>query len=87
MSSEVFNSGRPVGVPLRRRCLAALGLAAGLLAGASAFAQTEIKLGHVGEPGSLLAASTEEYAKRVNARLAGKVKVVVFGSSQLGAGQ
>jgi tripartite ATP-independent transporter DctP family solute receptor len=69
---------------LRRRGLAALGLAVALLGGGSAFAQTELKLGHVGEPGSLLAASTEEYAKRINARLAGKVKVVVFGSSQLG---
>ena len=69
---------------LRRRCLAAMGFAAALLAGGAAFAQTEIKLGHVGEPGSLLAASTEEYAKRINARLAGKVNVVVYGSSQLG---
>ncbi len=68
----------------RRRCLRALGAAAALLAGGAVLAQTEVKLGHVGEPGSLLAASTEEYAKRVNARLAGKVKVVVFGSSQLG---
>jgi TRAP-type C4-dicarboxylate transport system substrate-binding protein len=63
----------------RRRWLAAIAAAALLGGSASAFAQTEIKLGHVGEPGSLLAASTEEYAKRVNARLAGKVKVVVYG--------
>jgi len=69
---------------IRRRWLAILGLAALLAASGSAFAQTELKLGHVGEPGSLLAASTEEYAKRVNARLAGKVHVVVYGSSQLG---
>src|SRR5205085_8144353 len=62
----------------------ALGLAAVLFACGPAVAQTEVKLGHVGEPGSLLAASTEEYAKRVNAKLAGKVKVVVYGSSQLG---
>jgi tripartite ATP-independent transporter DctP family solute receptor len=48
------------------------------------FAQTEIKLGHVGEPGSIFAASSEEFAKRANARLAGKAKVVVYGSSQLG---
>jgi len=61
-----------------------MGLAAALRAGGPAFAQTGIKLGHVGEPGSLLAASCEEYAKRINTRLAGKVKVVVFGSSQLG---
>jgi tripartite ATP-independent transporter DctP family solute receptor len=44
----------------------------------------ELKFGHVGEPGSLFAASAEEYAKRANARLGGKAKVVVYGSSQLG---
>ncbi len=50
----------------------------------AAYAQTELKFGHVGEPGSLFAASAEEFAKRANARLAGKAKVIVFGSSQLG---
>src|SRR3989337_1463999 len=61
-------------------------IAAALLAGFAAplFAQTEIKFGHVGEPGSLFAASAEEFAKRANAKLGGKAKVVVFGSSQLG---
>src|SRR4051812_6048895 len=49
------------------------------------FAQVvELKLGHVGEPGSLFQASADEFAKRVNAKLAGKVKVVTYGSSQLG---
>ncbi|HWA38331.1 MAG TPA: TRAP transporter substrate-binding protein [Burkholderiales bacterium] len=52
--------------------------------GGTAFAQTEIKFGHVGEPGSLFAASAEEFAKRANAKLGGKAKVVVYGSSQLG---
>jgi len=51
---------------------------------APALAQTEIKFGHVGEPGSLFAASAEEFAKRANAKLGAKAKVVVFGSSQLG---
>jgi len=51
---------------------------------ANAAAQVELKFGHVGQPGSLFSASAEEYAKRVNAKLAGKVKVSVFGSSQLG---
>jgi len=51
---------------------------------AASFAQTEIKFGHVGEPGSLFAASAEEFAKRANAKLGDKAKVVVFGSSQLG---
>ncbi|MDO8447952.1 MAG: TRAP transporter substrate-binding protein [Rhodoferax sp.] len=50
----------------------------------AAQAQVEIKLGHVGEPGSLFQLSADEYAKRVNAKLAGKAKVVVYGSSQLG---
>jgi tripartite ATP-independent transporter DctP family solute receptor len=44
----------------------------------------ELKLGHVGEPGSLFQKSSDEYARLVNSRLAGKVKVVVYGSSQLG---
>ena len=44
----------------------------------------ELKLGHVGEPGSLIGAAADEFAKRANAKLAGKVKIVVFGSSQLG---
>jgi tripartite ATP-independent transporter DctP family solute receptor len=44
----------------------------------------ELKFGHVGEPGSLFAASAEEFAKRANAKLGGKAKVVVYGSSQLG---
>jgi TRAP-type transport system periplasmic protein len=44
----------------------------------------ELKLGHVGEPGSLFQASADEYAKRVNAKLAGKVKILTYGSSQLG---
>ena len=52
--------------------------------GAPAFAQIEIKLGHVGEPGSLFQKSADEYAKRANAKLGGKAKVVTYGSSQLG---
>src|SRR3990172_1307736 len=50
----------------------------------NALAQVEIKFGHVGEPGSLFAASAEEFAKRANAKLGARAKVVVFGSSQLG---
>ena len=59
-------------------------LAACLIATPAALAQTEIKFGHVGEPGSLFAASAEEYARRANAKLGNKAKVVVYGSSQLG---
>ena len=60
----------------------ALGLVA-LLAG-PVHAQTELKLGHVGEPGSLIGAAADEFAKRANEKLAGKYKVVTYGSSQLG---
>jgi tripartite ATP-independent transporter DctP family solute receptor len=61
--------------------------AAALALGAAplpASAQLEIKFGHVGNPGSLFAKSAEEFARRANAALAGKAKVVVYGSSQLG---
>jgi tripartite ATP-independent transporter DctP family solute receptor len=50
----------------------------------SATAQTELKFGHVGEPGSLIGASADEFARRANSQLGGKYKVVVYGSSQLG---
>ena len=65
---------------LRHTAVAAL---AALFA-ASAYAQTELKFGHVGEPGSLIGASSDEFARRANAKLGGKYKVVVYGSSQLG---
>jgi tripartite ATP-independent transporter DctP family solute receptor len=54
-----------------------------LIAG-TALAQTEIKFGHVGEPGSLFDQSAQEFAKRANAKLGSKAKVTVYGSSQLG---
>ena len=54
------------------------------LAAQPALAQTEIKLGHVGEPGSLFQKSADEFAKRANAKLGSKGKVIVYGSSQLG---
>jgi tripartite ATP-independent transporter DctP family solute receptor len=60
-----------------------LGLALAVAA-APALAQLEIKLGHVGEPGSLFQKSADEYARRANAKLGSKAKVVTFGSSQLG---
>lgn len=44
----------------------------------------ELSFGHVGSPGSLFAVSAEEFAQRVNAELAGRVQVNIFGSSQLG---
>jgi tripartite ATP-independent transporter DctP family solute receptor len=66
----------------RRSFVAALAAACCLALPAAA--QTEIKFGHVGEPGSLFAASADEFAKRANAKLGSKAKVVVYGSSQLG---
>ncbi len=75
-------------MPAKLRALARTSLlAAGLALGAHGTAvaqQVELKLAHVGEPGSLFQTSADEYAKRVNAKLAGKVKIVVYGSSQLG---
>ena len=67
---------------MKLRFTSAAALAA-LFAGAAG-AQTEIKFGHVGEPASLFSASAEEFAKRANAKLGAKAKVVVYGSSQLG---
>jgi tripartite ATP-independent transporter DctP family solute receptor len=51
---------------------------------ASAWSQTEMKLGHVGEPGSLIGAAADEFAKRANDKLGGKYKILTYGSSQLG---
>ncbi len=61
-------------------------LIAGLMAATAlpAAAQVELKLGHVGGPGSLFELSANEFARRANEKLGGKAKVVVFGSSQLG---
>jgi len=55
-----------------------------LFSAGSALAQMELKFGHVGNPGSLFDKSANEFAKRANAKLGGKAKVVVFSSSQLG---
>lgn len=61
-----------------------LSLLAGALLTTAAIAQTELKFGHVGAPGSLFAKSADEFAAKANAKLGNKYKVVVFGSSQLG---
>lgn len=65
----------------RRNLLAATFAAAFALPAA---AQVELKLGHVGGPGSLFELSANEFARRANEKLGSKAKVVVFGSSQLG---
>jgi len=61
-----------------------LGAALAAIFTGTAQAQLEIKLGHVGEPGSLFQQSADEYAKRANAKLGNKARVLVYGSSQLG---
>jgi TRAP-type transport system periplasmic protein len=69
-----------------RMLTAVLGTAL-LAASVSAQAQTEIKFGHVGNPGSLFEASANEFAERANARFEEQGldhRVAVFGSSQLG---
>jgi len=45
----------------------------------------ELKFGHVGAPGSLYAASAEEFARLANERLGERASVVIFGASQLGS--
>ena len=68
---------------MKLRIAIAAALAALVFTG-GAYGQTELKFGHVGEPGSLIGAFTDEFARRANPKLAGKYKLVVFGSSQLG---
>lgn len=68
-----------------KRLLTLLGgaaLAAAITAPAQA--QTELKFGHVGNPGSLFERSAEEFAKRANEKLGGDYVVKVYGASQLG---
>lgn len=69
---------------LKSRTLLSLAFGLSLIAG-SASAQTEIKFGHVGAPGSLFAQSAELFAAAANKKLGDKAKVVVYGSSQLGS--
>ncbi|GMV03061.1 MAG: hypothetical protein AMXMBFR52_27160 [Burkholderiales bacterium] len=85
--------GHPPSARRRFTLRGALGTVLGLAVALGALAvkvpsataqEIELKLGHVGEPGSLFQMSADEFARRANAKLAGKVKVVVFGSSQLG---
>ena len=55
------------------------------LCGTAAAAQPlELKLGHVGSPGSLFDLTSQEFKKRVQEKLKGKVVVQLYGSSQLG---
>jgi len=78
-----FTQNDPGDIPMpQRRALLVAALAVAFAA--PAFAQMELKLGHVGGPGSLFELSANEFARRANEKLGDKAKVVVFGSSQLG---
>src|SRR5512135_609030 len=68
-----------------RMLAASFVLAAAAALPVAAQAQLEIKLGHVGEPGSLFQKSADEFAERANAKLGAKAKVITYGSSQLGS--
>lgn len=58
---------------------------AGLAIAVSGVADAKaLKFGHVGEPGSLFAASADEFARVANERLPEGYTVEVFGASQLG---
>ncbi len=60
-----------------------VGLVGTVAGGASA--ATIIRMGHVAFPGSLIAVVNDEYARRVNEALKGRVEIKVFHSSQLGS--
>lgn len=65
---------------MKRIVLNALGPLVGVLLAGGVFslpaaAQTELKFGHVGAPGSLFDQSANEFAKRANEKLGGKAKV------------
>jgi tripartite ATP-independent transporter DctP family solute receptor len=71
---------------MKRTLMAVVGVILATLWAQASPAQTiTLKLGHVGFPGSLFAITTDEYAKRANAALKGKVEIKVFHSSQLGS--
>ena len=73
---------------MKRRNTSSLTLIVALVAvagcGERSAGPLELKFGHVGAPGSLFAASAEEFARRANERLGDRATVIVFGSSQLG---
>ena len=71
---------------MMRRYMAVLVVTLVTLWAQASRAQTiTLRLGHVGFPGSLFAITTDEYARRANAALKGKVEIKVFHSSQLGS--
>jgi tripartite ATP-independent transporter DctP family solute receptor len=45
----------------------------------------ELRLGHTSSPGSLISVTAEEYVRRVNEEMTGRVHISLFGSGQLGS--
>ncbi len=83
--SEQFSIKRPcLGGRLASVFALALLIGACQAGGPSEPGVLDIKIGAVSAPGSLISATAEEFARRVNERLAGRVNVTFFGSSQLG---
>ncbi|MFC0246373.1 TRAP transporter substrate-binding protein [Falsochrobactrum ovis] len=67
--------------------VAAVALAMSMGAHTTAYAQTTLRYAHVGSEGDIQYWYGEEFAKRVNERTEGRVKVDVFPNSQLGGAQ
>lgn len=65
-------------------CLPMVALLACTPAGDGETGVVELKLGHVGAPGSLYDVVATEFARRVDEDLAGRARLTVYGSSQLG---
>jgi TRAP-type transport system periplasmic protein len=70
---------------MRALFAAAVLMLGSLVSSSAALAQPiELKLGHVGSPGSLFEVSSTEFARRVKEKTSGKVIIQIYGSSQLG---
>ena len=69
----------------RRLFISVASVVLGVPAAALAADPVSLRLGHVGFPNSLFDISANEFAKRANQELKGKVDVKVFHSSQLGS--
>ncbi len=62
-------------------------VAVAMIAASAASAQTELRFGHVGEPGSLFEASANHFVEVANEKLGDEYEVVAYGASQLGGDQ
>jgi TRAP-type transport system periplasmic protein len=70
---------------MRRRALFVLVFfLASAFIGEASSAVLELKFHHIGQPGSIYDIAATEYARRVNSKLKGVAKVVLYGNSKLG---